>query len=135
MKGGLRRAFGKAKEKSEPKIAKERTNSLTGARKSIGIMNRKKPTYIPEQDQLPEEFDEYRNNLKLLLQLFEDLAKNCTQMQKAVLIEKEGGMKIADNLAHFVSFLTKTEASRHLGMFFYPIDFHIFSFKFMLTFI
>ena len=65
---------------------------------------------------LPADFEAQRNNLRLLLPLFEDLVKLNQQYTQAMNEEGRTCRQMASALSNFSSPISKTEASKSLGM-------------------
>lgn len=125
MKGGLKRlsSFGKFNrdKQGSPNVGSPERDSLSASQKlhkSITMTKtilKKKIGSIPDVDGIPKEVEQYKNNLKVLISMFDDYSKISNQMRAAIVLEEQASKQITSALFSFSSKLSKSEASRSLG--------------------
>ena len=76
----------------------------------------------PDVDCLPADFELQRSQVKAIIPLFEELVRVNSHYTAAVTEEGQTGRQIAAALSNFTTPLSRTEASRSLGVFLFFIS-------------
>ena len=73
-----------------------------------------------EFDSLPSNFEENKTNLKILFQLYEELAKSSVQLKSHEMNEVIAGKSLSSAISNFSDPLLSSHSSSNLGNYFYP---------------